>query len=532
MNREQQNLAEGILFTDAYQLTMAQMYFRLGLHETPAQFDYFFRSYPDYGAHKAGFCVFAGLDWLLDWMAASRFGPAELDCLRSQRGRAGTPLFRDDFLSWLERRGSFEALSMRGIAEGRVVHPHVPLVVVTGPLAVAQILETALLNQLNYQTLIATKAARIRESGRGQLVVEFGARRGHGKGVTAGARAALIGGADFTSNVGISHVLGLPPKGTHAHSMVQAFLALGMSELDAFRAFAETYPDDCVLLVDTIDTLGSGIPNAIRVFEELRRRGHRPVGIRLDSGDLAHLSLQAAKMLDAAGFPDATVFLSNELDELSIWQILTQIAEEAGRNGVDADRIIGRLAYGVGTRLVTSAGDAALSGVYKLVALRREGKWVPAMKLSESPSKIPIPGDKRVWRLYDRRGKATADLVATREEEPSAEAEIVLRHPNEASLQRRLRRGDLQAVEPLLEEVLREGRRVLPPPELEQMRARRRADVERLDPGVKRLMNPHIYHVSLSEKMWQRKQRLIAAMRAGLPRRDPPPHDPGTPTSA
>ncbi|MEJ5359107.1 MAG: nicotinate phosphoribosyltransferase [Desulfobacterales bacterium] len=532
MNREQQQLAEGILFTDEYQLTMAQMYFRQGLHETPAQFDYFFRDYPDYGAHKAGFCVFAGLDWLLDWMAEARFGPAELACLRSQTGRAGTPLFADDFLAWLERNGSFDALSLRAVAEGRVVHPNVPLVVATGPLAAAQVLETALLNQLNYQTLIATKAARIRESGRGQLVVEFGARRGHGKGVIAGARAALIGGADYTSNVGISHVLGLPPKGTHAHSMVQAFLALGMSELDAFRAFAETYPDDCVLLVDTIDTLGSGIPNAIRVFEELRRRGHRPVGIRLDSGDLAHLSLQAARMLDAAGFPDTTIFLSNELDELSIWQILTQIAEEAGRNGVDADRIIGRLAYGVGTRLTTSAGNAALSGVYKLVALRREGKWVPAMKLSESPSKIPIPGDKRVWRLYDRRGKATADLVTTREEDPSAQEEIVLRHPTEASLQRRLRRGEIQAVEPLLEGVLQEGRRLSPRPSLEEMRSRRRADVERLDPGVKRLMNPHIYHVSLSEKMWQRKQRLIAAMRAGLPRRGGPPPGPDPSTSA
>jgi nicotinate phosphoribosyltransferase len=520
MNLAQQQLAEGILFTDEYQFTMAQMYFRWGLHEKAAQFDYFFRDYPDYGGHKAGYCIHAGLDWLLDWMQAARFHRSELECLRAQTGRAGTPVFSPDFLKWLADHGNFDGLSMRAIPEGRVVHPNVPLAVVTGPLAAAQILETSLLNHLNYQTLIATKAARVRESGRGQLIIEFGTRRGHGKGVNAGARAALIGGADFSSNVGLSHVLGLSPKGTHAHSMVQAFLALGMSELDAFRAFAETYPDDCVLLVDTIDTLGSGIPNAIKVFEELRRKGHQPVGIRLDSGDLAHLSIQAARMLDEAGFPDTTIVLSNELDELSIWQILTQVAQEATRNGLDADRVIRRLAYGVGTRLVTSAGSSALNGVYKLVALRRDSTWEPAMKLSDSPSKIPNPGDKRVWRLYDRRGKATADLLTTKDENPAAMEHMVLRHMTEASLQRTLVRNDVVEVEPLLQDVLREGRRLGESPSIEQIRALRQSDMDRLDPGVKRLMNPHIYHVSLSEKMWQRKQKLIAIMRAGLPRRE------------
>jgi nicotinate phosphoribosyltransferase len=517
MDISQQQLAEGILFTDEYQFTMAQMYFRLGLHEKPAQFDYFFRDYPDYGAHKAGYCINAGLEWLLDWMRAARFRPAELDCLRSQTGRAGTPVFSADFIAWLGKNGNFDGLSMRAIPEGRVVHPNVPLAVVTGPLAAAQILETSLLNHLNYQTLIATKAARIRESGRGQLIIEFGTRRGHGKGVTAGTRAALIGGADFSSNVGISHALGLAPKGTHAHSMVQAFLALGMTELDAFRAFAETYPDDCILLVDTIDTLNSGIPNAIKVFEELRRRGHRPIGIRLDSGDLAHLGIQAARMLDEAGFPDTTIVLSNELDELSIWQILTQIGQESARNGLDADHLVRRLAYGVGTRLVTSAGDSALNGVYKLVALRRDSRWVPAMKLSDSPSKIPNPGDKRAWRLYDRRGKATADLLSAKDEAPAEQSRIVLRHMTEAGLQRSLTPKDLLEIEPLLVDVLREGRRVCGSPGIERIRAQRQSDMERLDPGVKRLMNPHIYHVSLSEKMWQTKQKLIAAMRAGLP---------------
>jgi nicotinate phosphoribosyltransferase len=513
----QQLLAEGFLFTDEYQFTMAQMYFRLGLHEKTAQFDYFFRSCPDYGAHKAGYCINAGMEWLLNWMREARFREPEFDCLRSHTGRAGTALFSDDFLGWLKKNGHFDALSMRAIPEGRVVHPNVPLAVVIGPLALAQILETSLLNHLNYQILIATKAARIRESGRGQLIIEFGARRGHGKGVTAATRAALIGGADFSSNVGISQVLGYPPKGTHAHSMVQAFLALGMTELDAFRAFAETYPDDCLLLVDTIDTLESGIPNAIKVFEELKRKGHKGLGIRLDSGDLAHLSIQAAKMLDQAGFPDAAIVLSNELDELSIWQILTQIEQEAARNGLDADHIIRRLTYGVGTRLVTSSGDPALSGVYKLVAVRRDSRWVPAMKLSDSPSKTPNPGDKRVWRLYDRRGKATADLLSTKEESPADSPKIVLRHMTEAGMKRTLDRTSILEIEPLLQEVLRQGRPVRDFPSIEEIRAVRQADMERLDPGVKRLMNPHIYHVSLSEKMWQLKQKLIASMRGSLP---------------
>jgi nicotinate phosphoribosyltransferase len=323
--------AEGILFTDQYQLTMAQLYYRVGLHERKVQFDHFFRRYPDYGAHEAGYCINAGLEWLLHWMEEARFRPGDIEYLRGQIGRAGVPVFVDDFLAWLQRNGTFGGITMRAIPEGRVVHPNVPLTVVQGPLAMAQILETPLLNHLNYQTLIATKAARIHESGRRRLLLEFGLRRGHGKGANAGARAALIGGADFTSNVGVSHVLGYPPKGTHAHSMVQLFMSLGMTELDAFRAYADVYPDDCLLLVDTIDTLESGVPNAIHVFEELRRRGHKPLGIRLDSGDLAYLSIQSAKMLNDAGFPDTSIVLSNNLDELVILQIITQISEEAPR---------------------------------------------------------------------------------------------------------------------------------------------------------------------------------------------------------
>ena len=508
-----QKTAEGILFTDMYQLTMAQVYFRLGLHEKLVQFDHYFRDYPDYGTHKAGYCVSAGLEWLLDWMSNVHFRAQDIAYLRSQKTQARRQMFADDFLDWLHKNGNFSEISLWAIPEGRVVHPNEPLTVVRGPLATAQILETSLLNHLNFQTLIATKAARIREIGRGQLMLEFGLRRGHGKGANAGARAALIGGADYTSNVGVSAILGYPPKGTHAHSMVQLFISLGMSELDAFRAYAEVYPDDCTLLVDTIDTLESGVPNAIKVFEELRQKGHRPVGIRLDSGDLAYLSIQAAKMLNTAGFEDVSIVLSNNLDELVIWQITTQIAQEAPRYGIDADQLIRRLVYGVGTRLITSWGEPALGGVYKLVAVFDQGKWLPAIKISESPSKTPNPGYKCVWRLYDQRGKATADLIGLQEENPEEMDHVLLRHPTDHTKLRSLRKDQVSEIEPLLVEILRQGKLVYELPTIEQIRQQRRSDVERLDPGVRRIMYPHIYHVSLTERMWSLKQELIEASR-------------------
>jgi nicotinate phosphoribosyltransferase len=514
MKQHDQETAEGILFTDMYQLTMAQVYYRMGMHEKLVQFDHFFRDYPDYGTHKAGYCIMAGLEWLLDWMSDAHFRDQDIAYLRSQKTRTGQQMFGDDFLAWLCENGDFSAISLWSIPEGRVVHPDEPLTTVRGPLALAQILETSLLNHVNFQTLIATKAARIREIGRGQLMLEFGLRRGQGKGANAGARAALIGGADFSSNVGISAILGYPPKGTHAHSLVQLFISLGMTELDAFRAYADVYPDDCTLLVDTIDTLESGIPNAIKVFEELRQKGHRPLGVRLDSGDLAYLSIQAAKLLDAAGFEDVSIVLSNNLDELVIWQITTQISQEAPRYGIDAERLIHRLVYGVGTRLITSWGEPALGGVYKLVAVHDQGMWAPAIKISDSPSKTPNPGYKRVWRLYDRRGKATADLIGLEDETPQQSEQIVLRHPTDHTKLRSLKLDQLSEIEPLLVEVLREGKLVYDLPTIDMMRARRQADVERLDPGVRRIMYPHIYHVSLTQRLWDLKQALIEAERA------------------
>lgn len=506
-------LTHGILFTDQYQLTMAQVYFRLGIHEQPALFEHFFRSYPDYRRHQAGYCISAGLEPLVQWMQRACFGDTEIEQLRGLRSQSGAQLFADDFLRWLRRHGSFEGISLRALPEGRVAHPHVPLTVVEGPLVMAQILETSLLNHLNYQTLIATKAARIRESAGDGVVMEFGLRRAQDTGANAGTRAALIGGADFSSNLGMSLALGLPPKGTHAHSMVQAAMVLSLGELGAFRAYAETYPDDTLLLVDTIDTLNSGVPNAITVFEELRRNGHTPRGIRLDSGDLAYLSIQAARMLDEAGFPDTSIVLSNDLDELVIWQILTQIRAEARGEGVEPEALIRRLVFGVGTQLITSTGYPALGGVYKLVALQEAGVWQPAIKISDSPDKIANPGHKRAWRLYDQRGRATADLLALKHEDVPALPEIVLRHPADITRMRTVQRDDV-TIEELHRDVLREGRVVYDWPTLAEIRAQRRADVERLDSGVRRLIHPHIYHVSLSESLWTLKYDLLARARS------------------
>ena len=516
MKPAERSIAEGILFTDEYQLTMAQLYFRHGLHEKNARFEHFFRSYPDYGLHQAGYCINAGLEWLVDWMRDSWFGDQEIALLRSQKSATGTQLFEDDFLSWLREGGNFGGISLTAIPEGRVVHPTIPLTVVEGPLAMAQVLETSLLNYLNFQTLIATKAARIHESCQGQVVMEFGLRRAQERGANAGARAALIGGANFTSNVGISHVLGYPPKGTQAHSMIQVFMALGEGELGAFQAYADLYPDDCTLLVDTINTLESGIPNAIRVFEKLRAKGHIPVGVRLDSGDLAFLSIQVARMLNDAGFPDVKIVLSNQLDELVIWQIITQIQQEASRYGIDADRLIKRLVYGVGTRLITSGSASALDGVYKLVSMEDHGVDIPTIKISETPEKTLNPGGKLAWRIYDVRGKATADLLSTADEDPRDMPEILLRHPSDHTKCRTLAREKITHIEPLQVKILQEGKQVYAFPSIEAIRDQREADIDRLDAGVKRLMNPHTYHVSVTEELWNLKQSMIRTINGAV----------------
>ena len=498
----------GILYTDLYQLTMGQVYFRMGLHEREALFEAFYRRNPDYGAHQAGYTVFAGLDPLLSWMEEARFGEAELNALRALKSRSGRPLFSEDYLAYLKAMGGFSGLTLRAHLEGRVAHPQVPLISVEGPLLQAQLLETALLNRINHETLVATKASRVREAAGEAVVLEFGLRRAPGKGGEGATRASLIGGADRSSAVSLSHLLGLPSSGTHAHSLVQAFLALGHSEEEAFQAFAEVFPDDTILLLDTVDTLHSGLPHAIKVFEALRKKGHRPVGVRIDSGDLAYLAIQVARELDKAGFLEALIVLSGDLDELVIWQIKSQILEEAPRYGVEPEALLKRLVYGVGTRMVVSWGYPALGGVYKLVAIRENGAWAPAIKISDSLEKILNPGHKRVYRVYDERGLASADLLALAEEEVREDRPLTLRHPTDPTKRRVLSPGAF-TLEPLLVEAFRGGKRLFPPLSIEVLRKRRDEDVARLDPGVRRLVNPHIYHVSLTERLFALKEELV-----------------------
>ena len=504
--RDRWRSVRGPLFIDLYELAMAQVYVRDGIAEQPAQFDQFFRSYPDYGTHQAGFCVSAGLGPFRAWLRELWFDTDTIDALGGLRDSSGGAMFGREFLDWLACPDRFAGLELTAVEEGRVVHPHEPVVSVTGPLAVAQLIETSLLNHLNYATLIATKAARVVQSARGGTVLEFGMRRGPGAGVSDGVRGALIAGCAGTSDVEASIALGCVPKGTHAHSMVQAYLANGGTELDAFRAMARSAPDDCVLLVDTVDTLGSGVPNAITVFDELRAAGHRPGGVRLDSGDLAYFAVQAARQLDAAGHDEAAIVLSSDLDELNIWQILTQVDEEAERIGLDAAGVRRRLAYGVGTRLITSHGDSSLGGVYKLVGLQRDdGEWAPAIKISEDPGKVPIPGPKRLLRLYDRSDTAIVDLIGLPDDDPLAHEVLVTHHPTRAELHSTRDRSTIGRVEPLHVRVDLDA----PDEPLELLRERCRADVEHLDVGVRRLVNPHRYHVSLTDRLHRLRADLI-----------------------
>jgi nicotinate phosphoribosyltransferase len=513
MGKNDHAFLEGALWVDQYQLTMAQLYFKQGYHEKEVRFEHFFRYYPDYGSHKAGYCINAGLEWLVSWLSNTKFLSLDLEMLRSQKTASGKQVFEKDFLNWLGSISFLDSLTIEAVPEGRVVHPWLPLTVVQGSFAVAQILETVLLNQLNYQILIATKASRIKMAGRDQQLLEFGTRRAHDRGVNAGVRAALIGGADYSSNVAASHFLGYEPKGTHSHAMVQFYMGLGMSEQEAFQFYADLYPDNCILLVDTINTLESGIPNAIRVFENLRKKGHQPVGVRLDSGDLAYLTIMAAQALNKAGFENVKIVLSNELDEMHIWQIITQIEEEVRQYNMDPDHLINRLVYGVGTRLITSAGDSALSGVYKLTSIRHEGQWLPSTKFSESLSKSIIPGNKKIWRIYGKSGKANTDCIALNDERLEENNTLSLYHPVDPDKSKTIQQSEIGRMEPLLEKIIDSGKVVYTFPSIDKIREQRRKDIACLDMGVKRLIQPHLYHVSLSEQLQQFKQQVAHAFK-------------------
>lgn len=463
------------LLTDLYQLTMMNGYLREGIDQNEAVFDLFFR-------HKGqiNYAVAAGLEQAIDYVRDMKFDEDDIAYLK------GLNIFDDAFLDYL-RSFKFSG-DIYAVREGEIVFPMEPIVTVKAPLIEAQLVETALLCIINHQTLIATKASRMTSVAGEGTIVEFGLRRAQGPDAGIyGARASMIGGAIGTSNVLAGQMFGIPVKGTHAHSWVLSF----PSELDAFNAFADVYPDSCLLLVDTYDTLKSGIPNAIKVFERLQKQGHKPVGIRLDSGDLAYLSKCARKMLDEAGFPDTLIFAGNDIDENVISALNSQ--------GAKIDM------YGIGTKLITSEDMPSLGGVYKLASIVQNGKAVPKLKKSNSIEKITNPGFKTLYRIYDNKtGKAYADLIALRGEQLPTPLNLI--HENERWKQSLL--TDYTAQE-LLVKVVDKGALVYDFPKISDSAAYRREQLEKFWDEYKRLESPHIYKVDLSDGLYELKQKLL-----------------------
>ena len=466
------------LLTDLYQLTMTAGYLEHGKTAETATFELYYRRNP----FEGGYAVAAGLESAVRAVMEIQFNKEDLAFLGSLEA-GGSPVFREAFLTYLSTF-RFQG-DIRAIAEGSVVFPNEPLLQVKGKLIECQLIETILLCHVNFQTLIATKAARLWEASNHGTVAEFGLRRAQGPdGALSACRAAFIGGADATSNVLGSATLGMPARGTHAHSWVQAF----PSEVEAFRAYAKSFPSSCVLLVDTYDVLKSGLPNAITVARELEKQGHRLSAIRIDSGDLAFLSRTARRMLDAAGLEYVKITASNELDEYLIADILAQ----GGKIDI----------WGVGTKLVTAAGEggAALGGVYKLV----EHNGQPKIKLSSNPEKMTNPGAKKIIRLYDSDGWMEGDALATETEE--LKAEVLLIDPTNPL--RRTRVTASRRVE-LLRDIVIGGRQVYEFPSLENIRTRRKEQLAHLHESYRRLHNAHAYKVGLTHTLWQQKEQML-----------------------
>jgi nicotinate phosphoribosyltransferase len=474
------------LLTDLYQLTMALGHYRRPDRELEAAFHLYFREHPFHG----GFALACGLEAVLGYLEDLRFEARDLEYLASLRGGDGSPLFPEDFLRFLSdwRFGG----DVDAVPEGTVVFANEPLVRVCAPILDAQLVETALLNLVNFPTLVATKAARLVEAAGAQPVVEFGLRRAQGidGGVTA-SRSAYVGGCSGSSNLLAGELFGIPVSGTHAHSWISSF----DSEEDAFRAFAEVEPGNCVLLVDTYDTL-EGVRRAIRVGLEMKRRGEQLSGIRLDSGDLAYLSIEARKLLDAAGLTEVRILASNNLDEHLIESLKSQGAR------IDV--------WCVGTALATSRDEPALGGVYKLGAIRRPGEpWQPRLKLSEQTAKTTTPGVLEVRRFRRPDGTFIADMVWDRTRGVGEPAEIY--DPADPFRHRRIP-AEAEAEE-LLEPVVRGGRIVARKTSLDDTRKRARAQLAALHPAIRRFLNPHVYPVGLERRLHEAKAQAIVAAR-------------------
>ena len=466
------------MLTDFYELTMANGYFKNGFKDTIAYFDMFFRTIPDGG----GYVIMAGVEQLVDYFRNLSFSKEDIDYLRGKG-------FSEDFLDYL---ANFRfACDVWTVPEGTPIFPGEPIVKVKGPVIQAQFVETMVLLTINHQSLIATKANRVVRAAQGRAVMEFGSRRAQGfDGAVYGARAAYIGGCAGTACTISDEMFGTPALGTMAHSWVQLF----DSEYDAFKTYAEEYPDACTLLVDTYNVLHSGVPNAIKVFDEvLAPMGKRPKGIRIDSGDIAYLSRKARKMLDDAGYPDCSIVASNSLDEYIIRDMLLQGAK------VDS--------FGVGERLITSSSSPVLGGVYKLCAVEKDGEIIPKIKLSENVQKITTPGNKRVYRLYDREsGKAAADLITLASETVDDSRPYELFDPDFTWKRKTLTNYTARE---LLEPLFRKGECVYKERNIEEIKSYCREQIDTLWDEVTRFENPHNYYVDLSQQLWDVKHELL-----------------------
>ena len=480
------NTQDLTLLTDLYELTMMQGYYYKQSQNETVVFDVFFRQNPC----NNGYSICAGLDQVISYIKNLNFTYEDVDYLR------GLGIFSEEFLHYLS--GFHFSGDIYAIPEGTVVFPKEPLLKVIAPIMEAQLVETAILNIINHQSLIATKTSRIVFAANGSGIMEFGLRRAQGPDAGLyGARAAMIGGCVGTSNVLAGQLFDVPVMGTHAHSWIMSF----EDEYTAFKTYADMYPDNCTLLVDTYDTLKSGVPNAIRVFQECKKEGHvlKKYGIRLDSGDLAYLSKEARKMLDAAGFPDATIVASNDLDEY--------LLHDLGLQGAKID------SWGVGTNLITSKDCPSFGGVYKLAAtMDKNGEFIPKIKISENTEKITNPGNKTIYRIYDKAtGKIKADLICFVGETYDTDKDLLLFDPIETWKKTKLPGGSYTMRE-ILVPIFRNGECVYQSPSVMEIAEYCKQEKKTLWEETKRLFYPHQVYVDLSESLYEVKKSLLDQM--------------------
>lgn len=471
------------LHTDLYQINMMYTYWKQGKFEQPSVFECYFRKMP----FKSGYAIFAGLERIIEYLKDFSFSQEDIEYLRSLNE------YDEEFLNYLSQMKL--NLTVRSVVEGELVFNNEPLIQIEGPLGQAQLVETAILNIVNYQTLIATKAARIKQVCENDLLMEFGARRAQEMSAAIwGSRAAYIGGCDVTSNVEAGKRFGIPVSGTHAHSLVQAY----RNEYEAFKAYAQTHKD-CVFLVDTYDTMNSGVPNAIRVAKEMKDRINFK-GVRIDSGDMAYISKQVRKKLDEEGFTEAKIYASNDLDEETILNLKMQHAK------IDV--------WGVGTKLITAFDQPTLGAVYKLVAIKEEDGWHDTIKLSSNAEKMTTPGRKQVWRITSKENnRSEGDYITFIDEDPQSLDSLYMFHPVYTYINKTIENFSAR---PLLQNIFEEGQLIYHQPTLKEMRELASYNLNSLWGEYKRNLNPQDYPVDLSEKLWEHKRNLIEEIRHSI----------------